>query len=155
MSIEPAYTPGGEDDPYADMDSASTEQYDPEQQPTDTDELVEDAAPVERPEGLPTMVPIAVLNKDRAKRARFWEYAGSDAISALSDSGGDISSLASARHAYKALADMEEALRVVVLQQARPKMEQWLKQADDEDLSNAFSWYMQQMQPGEANALPN
>lgn len=152
MSIEPTYTPGGEDDPYAEIDGTTPDEP---QQPTDTDELVEDAQPIERPSELPSLMPMAVLNKDRAKRAKFWEYAGSDAMSELASSGGDISSMAGARHAYQAMADMEGALRVVVLPQARAKMEQWLKRCTDDELSQAYSWYMQQMQPGEASSLPS
>lgn len=81
-------------------------------EPTVTDEIVEEAM-AERPAGLPSLMPFAVLNANRRKRAEFFAAAMSPAVQELMEAG-DTDSLGNVAIAFRALADMEDALRKVV-----------------------------------------
>ena len=117
--------------------------------------IAAEASPVvERPAGMPTMMPPAMLDKLRRQRADFWKYAMSPDVSALVDSNGRMD-LRAAAPTYQALADIEDAFRVVVIPAGRAAYEKWVKTIDDETLLQMFSWYMQEMQPGEAKPSPS
>ena len=117
-------------------------------EPTVTDEIVEEAM-AERPEGLPSLMPFAVLNANRRKRAEFFASAMSPAVQELMEAG-DTDSLGNVAIAFRALADMEDALRKVVHPASKAALDTWLRDRDDETLMQAYSWYMSQM--GEATA---
>lgn len=115
--------------------------------PTVTEEIAEEATR-ERPEGLPALMPFAVLYSNRRKRAEFFRYAFSPAIQELQEAGEE--SLSSIPAAMQAMADMEDALRLVVHPASKQVLDKWLRDIEDETLMQAFSWYMGQM--GEATA---
>lgn len=104
----------------------------------------------ERPEGLPTLMPPAMLEKHRRRRADFWAFFGSDALGQLMNDAESLDPLAQTRLMYQAAADLEEAFRLIVIPQGKEAYEKWVKNASDEDLMKAYAWYLQEMQPGEA-----
>lgn len=117
---------------------------------TATDEIVDEAT-AERPEGLPSLMPFPVLNRNRRKRAEFAQKALSPAVTELMNSDSvNEEDLSSAPAAWAAIADMEDALKMVVHPTAKPALDKWLREASDEDVMKAWGWYMSQM--GEATA---
>lgn len=119
-----------------------------EKPPTVTEEIADEATRV-RPEGLPTLMPFAVLYSNRRKRAEFFQCALSPAVQQLQEAGGE-DQLGSIPAAMQALADMEDALRLVVHPSSKQVLDKWLRDVEDETLMQAFHWYMGQM--GEATA---
>lgn len=116
--------------------------------PTVTDEIVEEET-AERPDGLPSLMPFAVLYANRRKRADFFASAFSPAVQRLQEAGGEADET-DVSVAMQALADMEEALRKVVHPASKAALDKWLRENDDETLMQAYSWYMAQM--GEVTA---
>lgn len=117
---------------------------------TATDEIVDEAT-TERPAGLPSLMPFPVLNKNRRKRAEFARKALSPAVTELMNkSDVDEEDLSSAPAAWEAIADMEDALKMVVHPAAKPALDAWLKESEDAEVMKAWAWYMSQM--GEATA---
>ena len=125
--------------------------YDDEPDPgTSATLAAESVERAERPEGLPTLMPPAMLEKHRRRRADFWTFFGSDALGQLMNDAESLDPLAQARLMYQAAADLEEAFRLIVIPQGREAYEKWVKNASDEDLMKAYTWYLQEKQPGEA-----
>ena len=112
--------------------------------PTPTEEIVEEAV-TERPEGLPSLMPFAVLYSNRRKRAEFFASALSPAVQELQESGGDDVSSSDMPIAMQAMADMEDALRKVVHPASKAALDKWLRDNDDQTLMQAYSWYMSEM----------
>ena len=139
------------------MPDAHTDEYDDwtekdnggEQKPPTVTEEIADEATRERPEGLPSLMPFAVLYSNRRKRAEFFRCALSPAVQELQEAGGE-ELTSSIPAAMQAMADMEDALRMVVHPASKQVLDKWLRDVDDETLMQAFSWYMGQM--GEATA---
>lgn len=124
--------------------------YDDEPDPGTSATLAAEATEkTPRPEGLPTLMPPAMLEKHRRRRADFWKFFGSEALAALM-SDEKLDPMAQARLTFQATADLEEAFRVIVIPQGREAYEKWVKDAGDEALLQAYAWYLQEMQPGEA-----
>lgn len=117
--------------------------------PTATEEIVEEAV-TERPEGLPSLMPFAVLYANRRKRAEFFALALSPAVQELQESDNNTGEVGSVSIAMQALADMEESLRRVVHPASKAALDKWLRDVDDETLMQAYGWYMAQM--GEVTA---
>lgn len=117
--------------------------------PTATEEIVEEAV-VERPEGLPSLMPFAVLYSNRRKRADFFASAFSPAVQHLQEAGGEADEVGSMAVAMQAMADIEDSLRKVVHPASKAALDTWLRDSSDETLMQAYSWYMSQM--GEATA---
>ncbi len=117
--------------------------------------LAAEATPkTRRPANMPTMMPPAMLDKHRRRRADFWKFAGSDAVNALADSDGTVK-MSDISTSYQALSDIEDAFRVVVIPAGRAAYEQWVQSVDDETIFQMFAWYTEEMQPGEASPSPN
>lgn len=130
-----------------DWDTPEAEADEPEA--TATDEIVDEAT-TERPDGLPSLMPFPVLNKNRRKRAEFAQKALSPAVTELMNSDLGAEDLSSAPAAWAAIADMEDALKLVVHPAAKPALDKWLRDSGDEAVMQAWGWYMSQM--GEASA---
>lgn len=107
--------------------------------------------PAEKPEGAPGFVPLSGL--PRRRRADFFQAIRSIDMEAVT-SGEE--TLATAADAYEMLACIEEAMAIVVLPLPGSKgaYEKWVNDAADEQLSQLFGWYMQEMSPGEAQPSP-
>lgn len=121
-----------------------------EQESTATDDIVSEAT-AQRPEGLPSLMPFPVLNRNRRKRADFARKALSPAVTEMMNrEDTDEGDMSSAPTAWAAIADMEDALKMVVHPAAKPALDKWLRESDDSAVMQAWGWYMSQM--GEATA---
>lgn len=133
---------------WTDDQAEWTEEGDEQKPPTATEEIVEERV-TERPDGLPSLMPFAVLYSNRKKRAEFFSLAMSPAVQSLQSNGGE-ADVTDMSVAMQALADMEEALRRVVHPASKAALDKWLREVDDEALMQAYGWYMSQM--GEVTA---
>lgn len=108
------------------------------------DLAAEDTTP-EKPAGSPDLIPTGAL--PRRRRAEFF----GPLEGLLDDDGLNLSDL-SAVASVKAVADIEDAIRAVIVPVpgAKARAEAWFEQCSDEELMALFAWYMSTMQPGEA-----
>lgn len=132
-----------------DYDESDWTEEGEQKEPTVTDEIVEEET-TERPDGLPSLMPFAVLYSNRRKRADFFASAMSPAVQELMEAGGEADEVGNVSIAMQAMADMEDALRKVVHPASKGALDKWLRESDDHKLMQAYSWYMAQM--GEVTA---
>ncbi|WP_346007466.1 hypothetical protein [Janibacter terrae] len=112
----------------------------------------------EKPEGSPSFIPAAGL--PRRTRADFFQairsinLAQAEQMQAKAEGDGPGVSMADAADAYEMLACMEEAMAIVVVPGAGAAYRRWCSQATDGDIGQLFGWYMNEMNPGEAQPSP-
>lgn len=126
-----------------------------------SEQMAEEAKPTRKPAGSPNLYPFMAL--PRRTKAEFFRLFGhvlerkdhlpvqdEAAEQVKDDDQGKIGQLAVV---YDLLADMQDGLRLAA--EDPDAYDAWCNAADDQKLSDLFSWYMQRFQVGEAKASPS
>lgn len=127
------------------------------------DDLADDAAPAEYPEGAPLLRPYLQI-RPRSQRAdfkrKFAEFTSMQTqIDEIKQSGAlaEDAPQADRLRAWADLDDMYQQMdELLALTAVDPDAyQEWSDKADDDDLARVFNVYMQATQPGEASSSAN
>lgn len=117
---------------------------------TSAAKMAAETTKIEPPANAPTLVPMASLR--RRDRARFFNAIKNMPVNDEGEIDIDLStgSLANAGVMYEMVADIEDALAVLAIDESA--FVTWAKSASDEDVMQLFLYVFSEMQPGEADS---